>query len=195
MITPTRAGILAFTLAVTFGPLYTVDEYSVVSNLISELGAQHTPNNIIMIVAFIALGGGILFDGLKRFHVSLLPFILYGLFMAIVGVFPHKPINPSLNYNEMLHNLHGIFASVAGTLITVGFIWQGFRTNGAHRIISFYMAAVSLIFPVLMLTFPNFQGIIQRVMYIQVLGWMWVRYPSILTLQVPPYKSLRGKRA
>ena len=180
MITLTQAGILAFALAVIFGPLYTVDEYSVVSNLISELGAQHTQNNFIMIGAFIALGGGILFDSLKRFHVSLLPFILFGLFMAIVGVFPHKPLNPSLNFNEMYHSLHGIIASVAGTLITVGLIWQGFRTNGVHRIICFYMAAVCLIFPVLMLSFPNYQGIIQRVMYIQVLGWLWVRYPSVL---------------
>jgi len=184
MITLTQAAILAFALAVIFGPLYTVDEYSIVSNLISELGAQHTQNNFIMIGAFIALGGGILFDSLKRFHVSLLPFILFGLFMAIVGVFPHKPLNPSLNFNQTYHNLHGIIASVAGTLITAGLMWQGFRTNGVHRIICFYMAAVSIIFPVLMLAFPSYQGIIQRVMYIQVLGWLWVRYPSVLANRV-----------
>ena len=45
MITPTRVGIVVFALAVLLGPLYTVDEYSTVTNLISELGAQHTPNN------------------------------------------------------------------------------------------------------------------------------------------------------
>ena len=78
--------------------------------------------------------------------------------------------NPSLNFNEMYHNLHGIIASDVGTLITVGLIWQGFRTIGVHRIICFYMAAVCLIFPALMLPFPNYQGIIQRVMYIQILG-------------------------
>ena len=126
-----------------------------------------------MIGAFIALGGGILFDSIKRFHVSLLPFILYGLLMVIVGFFPHKPINPSLNFNEMYHNLHGIFASIAGTLLTVGLIWQGFRTNKVQRAICFYMAAVCLIFPVLMLSFPNYQGIIQRVMYLQIFGWLW----------------------
>ena len=180
-MTLTQAGILVFALAVIFGPLYTVDEYSVVSNLISELGAQQTQNNFIMIAAFIALGGGILFDGFKRFHVSLLPFILYGLLMAIVGLFPHKPLNPSLNFNEMCHNLHGIIASVAGTFITVGLIWQGFRTKGVHRVICFYMAVVCIIFPAIMLSIPNYQGIIQRVMYVQVLGWLWVSYPKIFT--------------
>ena len=49
MITSTKVGIIVFALAVLLGPLYTVDEYSIVTNLVSELGAQHTPNNFIMI--------------------------------------------------------------------------------------------------------------------------------------------------
>ncbi len=181
MIALTRTGIALFTIAVIFGPLYTVDEYSVFSNLISELGAQHTQNNFIMITAFIALGGGILFDGVRKFQASVIPFILFGLVMAIVGVFPHKPIDPSINFNYTYHNLHGILASAAGTVITIGFVWQGFRNNGNQRIICFYMAAVAIVFPVLMLSFPNYKGIIQRVMYIQILGWVWIKYPGILT--------------
>ena len=57
MISLTRIGIAIFTLSVVLGPLYTVPDYSVVSNLISELGDQHTQNNFIMIIGFIALGG------------------------------------------------------------------------------------------------------------------------------------------
>lgn len=178
MVTPTQAGILAFALAVMAGPLYAVSEYSAVSNLISELGAQHTQNNFIMIAAFAVLGGGIILDGLKRFHVSLLPFILYGSCMAVVGLFPHKPINPHLDFNATVHDLHGIIAGIAGTFITVGFVWQGLRAGGGHRIICFYMGGVALVFPVLILRFPNYQGIIQRVMYVQVLGWLWARYPA-----------------
>jgi hypothetical protein len=79
MITFTRVGIAIFTLAVVFGPLYTVAQYSVVTNLISELGAQHTQNNLIMIIAFVLLGGGIAIDGVRTFRVALLPFILFSL--------------------------------------------------------------------------------------------------------------------
>lgn len=180
MFTLTRIGITIFALAVVFGPLYTVDEYSAVSNLISELGAQQTQNNFIMIIAFVILGGGIVIDGVRRFRIAQLPFILFGLAMAIVGIFPHKPIDTSLIYNATYHSLHGIIASIASTVITVGFIWQGFRTDGRQRIICYYMALVAIVFPILMLSIPSYQGIVQRVMYLQVLGWLWMRYPIIL---------------
>jgi hypothetical membrane protein len=180
MINATRGGIAVFGVAVLCGPLYTVDSYSVVSNLISELGAQHTPNNFIMVAAFIVLGGGIFFDGMRRLRPDVLPLMLFGLAMTVVGIFPHKPLDSSLSFNVLYHNLHGITASVAGTLITIGFIWQGIRTNGIQRIICFYLAGVALIFPLLMLRFPDYQGLIQRIMYLQILGWMWIYYPLIL---------------
>jgi hypothetical protein len=178
MNTITRIGISIFTIAVLLGPLYTVNEYSVVSNLISELGAQHTKNNFIMIIAFFILGGSIAFEGLKSFQVSLLPFILFGLAMAVVGVLPHKPLDASLEYNLTYHNLHGIIASIAGTVITVGFIWQGFRAQKKQKLICFYMALVAIVFPVLMLSYPKYQGILQRAMYLQILGWLWIQYPK-----------------
>jgi hypothetical membrane protein len=190
MVTLTRVGIAIFALAVVFGPLYTVDEYSVVSNLISELGAQHTQNNFIMIIAFVLLGGSIVIDGARRFHIALLPFILFGLAMAVVGLYPHKPIDAGLNFNATYHNLHGIIASIAGTVITVGFIWQGLKTDGRQRIICFYMAGVAILFPILMLTFPNYQGITQKIMYLQMLGWLWIKYPIILANQA---LNLTGK--
>ena len=180
MITLTRIAITIFSLAVIFGPLYTVTEYSAVTNLISELGAQHTENNFIMIIAFVILGGGIVIDGVRRFRAALLPFILFGAAMAVAGMFPHKPLDTSLNFNATFHTMHGVIASVAGTVITVGFIWQGFRNNGGQRIVCFYMAAVSIVFPLLMLNTPNFQGVIQRVMYLQILGWLWIKYPDSL---------------
>ncbi len=180
MPTLTRVGLATFILAVVFGPLYTVADYSVVTSLISELGAQHTQNNFIMIIAFVILGGGIVIDGIRTFRVVLLPFIIFGIAMTIVGMFPHKPIDTSLNFNSTFHNIHGIIASIAGTAITVGFIWQGFRTNGRQRVVCFYMAIVAVVFPILMLNIPAFQGVIQRAMYLQILGWLWIKYPKTL---------------
>lgn len=180
MLTLTRAGIAIFALAVVWGPLYTVAEYSAVTNLISELGAQNTRNNFIMIVAFAILGGSIAIDGIRTFRLALLPFILFGAAMAIVGMFPHKPLDTTLNFNSTFHNIHGIIASFAGTVITVGFIWQGFRNNGRYRIVYFYLAAVATVFPILMLNIPAFQGVIQRLMYLQILGWFWMKYPNLL---------------
>ena len=103
--------------------------------------------------------------------------------MVVVGVFPHKPIDATINFNDTFHILHGIIASVAGILITIGFIWQGFRTNGRQRVICFYMAAIAILFPILMLTIPYYRGIIQRIMYLQVFGWLWMKYPIIFAKQ------------
>ncbi len=183
MTTLSRVGVAIFTLAVVFGPIYTVPDYSVVSNLISELGAQQTQNNFFMIIAFCLLGAGIAIDGIKTFQLPLLPFISFGVAMAIVGLFPHKPIDAALNYSSALHNIHGIIASVAGTLITIGFIWQGFRNIGWQKMACFYMAAVAIVFPVLMIKLPTLQGIIQRVMYLQIFAWLWVKHPETLHIK------------
>ena len=51
----TKISILLFALIVLLGPIYTVKGYSAISNLISELGAQKTENNYIMIVGFLIL--------------------------------------------------------------------------------------------------------------------------------------------
>ena len=178
MLTLTRSGIFILAIAVVLGPLYTVTEYSTIANLISELGAQHTPNNFIMIMAFVIFGVTIALAGIKNFQISLLPFIIYGLTMAVVGVFPHKPIDATVAYNATYHNLHGIIATVAGTALTIGFIWQGFRMRKPQKYICFYLALVAFVFPVLMLSFNEYQGIIQRVMYLQVLVWLWINYPK-----------------
>jgi len=177
MTHPTRVGISVFAFAAILGPVYTVDGYSAVSNVISELGAQHTQNNLIMILAFMVLGAAIAFDGLRCFQLQLLPFILYGLLMGIVGLFPHRPLDPLLDFSAMRHQLHGIVAGLAGVAITVGFIWQGIVNSGTRRGICFYMAGVSTLLPILMLSFPSIQGVIQRLMYLQILGWLWMRYP------------------
>ncbi|MBL0379976.1 MAG: hypothetical protein JKP90_09985, partial [Desulfofustis sp. PB-SRB1] len=66
MINVTRIGVTFFAIAVALGPIYTVDNYSIISNLISELCAQHTKNNFIMIIAFAILGGSIAFDGIRK---------------------------------------------------------------------------------------------------------------------------------
>ena len=174
----TRLGIAIFAVAVVAGPLYTVPGYSPVANLISELGAQNTPRNFLMVAAFVALGAGIVADGLRKFHRTHAPFIAFGLFMVLVGFFGHKPINPDLPYAAWVHTAHGALATAAGISITVGFAWQAFRRAGtAKRVAAASLAVVSLALPLAMLSFPGYQGAIQRVMYFLVFSWLWVYYP------------------
>ena len=175
----TRLGIAIFVAAVAAGPLYTVPGYSPVANLISELGAQNTPRNYIMVIAFAALGICIVADGVRTFHRALFPFVAFGLFMALVGLFGHKPIDPEIPYVASAHTAHVGLATAAGISITVGFAWQAFRQPGPYRrTAAALLALVSLMLPLAMLAFPAYQGAIQRVMYFLVLLWLWVFYPQ-----------------
>lgn len=175
----TAMAVVLFALVVLLGPLYTADGYNSVSNLISELGAQETKNNYIMISGFILLGSGIIIASMKKLSYPIVPFMLFGLFMITAGIFPHKPIDTTLQYNAAFHGLHGASATFAGISITSGFIWQGVLTRDkASRILCFYLATICFAFPMLMLAVPAFQGLIQRTMYLQVLGWMMVMHPD-----------------
>jgi hypothetical membrane protein len=175
----TTLSILTFAAVVLAGPAYTVDGYSAVSNLISELGAQKTKNNYIMIFGFIALGSGIVTASLKQISHPQIPFMLFGLFMVAAGVFPHKPIDPALEYNATFHSLHGASAMLAGISITIGFVWQGVLSKQTgSKLICFYLAVVCFAFPVLMLKIPEYRGLVQRLMYVQVLGWIALKYPE-----------------
>ena len=166
-------------MAVLLGPLYTEDEFRVTLNSISELAAQNTPNNYIMILSFLAVGSNLAIDGIRHYTHSFLPFILFGICIGLAGAFPHKPINAGVEYNILVHNTHNILAVISGFAITIGFIWQGVLSKTTiGKIICFYLAAACLIFPLLMLYISDYQGLFQRAMYAQVFIWLWFNFPK-----------------
>ncbi len=174
----TRIGIAVFVLAVAAGPLYTVSGYSSTSNLISELAAQHTQGNYIMAAAFIALGAAIVFDGSRSFERPLLPFMAFGCFMCLAGVFGHRPISPGVAYNALAHDAHGALATAAGISISVAFIWQALRQGSVgYRVLAASLAIACFALPLGMLAMPAHQGAIQRLMYVLVFLWLWFHYP------------------
>ena len=178
LLSPSRIGILVFAAAAMAGSWYTVEEYSPVSNLISELGAQNTQNNFVMISGFLVLGLGIAVDGLRWFGKPMIPFITFGLFMALAGIFAHKPMSPSSPFSEVVHQIHSGLATLAGVSITLGLAWQAaIRANSRHRGITAILAVLCFVLPLCMLAFQDFQGLIQRIMYLLIFTWIWVYYP------------------
>ena len=176
---PTHIGILVFGAAAVLGPLYAVAGYSPIRDVISLLGAQNTPNSTIMMAGFLALGLGIVVDGLRRFAWSLLPFILFGLCMGLAGVFAHKPLSPDVAFNQSMHQAHSVLATAAGISITTGLLWRAFQERSLKvRIIHVVLALLCFVLPLCMLTWPDYQGGIQRLMYLLILGWFWLRYPK-----------------
>jgi hypothetical membrane protein len=184
---PTRIGILLFAVASLVGPLYTVDGYRSVANLISQLGAQNTQNNYIMIVGFIVLGIGLIADGFRNFSKPKIPFILFGLCMVLAGIMAHKPLDPTVPYSELMHQAHGALATLAGISITAGLLWQAFIVSKPlSRTIALILAILCLVLPLCMLAFQDIQGLIQRLMYLLMFTWIWVNYPGKIVASRSP---------
>lgn len=178
---PTRIGILIFTAAALAGPWYTVEGYSSVSNLISQLGAQNTANSFIMVGGFLALGVGIIADGIRRFSKPVLPFVAFGLFMALAGLFAHKPLSPEKTFSMFAHQAHSVLATLAGISITVGLLWQAvYAPEMRTRAMTTILAVLCFILPLCMLAFADVQGLIQRFMYLLIFAWLWVYYPAAI---------------
>ena len=175
---PTRMGIVIFAAVAAAGPWYTVDGYSLVSHVISLLGAQNTTGNSVMVTGFLALGLGIILDGVRRFSWPALPFMVFGLCMALAGLFAHKPLSPEVDFSKLAHQIHSALATLAGISITVGLLWQAARKTALRpRLIALALAALCLGLPLCMLSFLEFQGLIQRLMYLLIFAWLWACYP------------------
>jgi hypothetical protein len=174
----TRAAITIFVVAAALGPLYTAQGYSPVANVISELAAQSTPRNYVMATAFVALGTAVIYDGMKSFHRSLLPFMLFGVAFGAAGLFGHKPISDAVPYSAGIDLAHSALATTSGIALTVGFLWQAaIASHGAQKPISAALAIVCVVLPLVMLTFTQYQGLVQRIMYLLVFSWLWAYYP------------------
>lgn len=176
---PIKFGILIFAAAILLGPFYTVEGYSVITNTISELGAQHTPNNFIAIIGFVTFGLGIIMEWLRHRSWATTPFLLFGIFIAAAGLLPHRPIDPKIPYKDLIDRLHSVMANASGIAMTVGFLWQSIREHSVKiRVFDFYMGVTCLVLPMAMFALPEYQGLIQRLMYFQVFVWLWFLYPS-----------------
>ena len=174
----TRAVIIIFGLTVAAAPLYAVTGYSSVRNLISELGAQNTPHNYVMVIAFVAFGSGVAFDGLRSFDRALGPFVAFGVFMAAAGLFGHKPAAADVPYVPWVHAAHSVLATCAGVSITAAFVWQAIRQSApVRRVVAAVLAILCCVLPLAMLALPSVQGAIQRLMYSLIFAWLWFYYP------------------
>ncbi|KPJ77833.1 MAG: hypothetical protein AMJ54_06605 [Deltaproteobacteria bacterium SG8_13] len=177
-MSPTRIGIVVFTSAALAGPWYTVEGYSIIGNLISQLGAQNTQNSWVMAAGFLALGCGIITDGIRRFSRPGIAFMAFGLFVALAGIFAHKPLWPAAEYSVVAHQLHSVLATLAGISITIGLLWvAASATSFRPRIIAIALAVLCFALPLCMVAFDAYQGLIQRVMYALILAWLWIRFP------------------
>lgn len=167
---------LLMLLAAFILPFFSSESYAITQNSLSELGAQATPGNWIMNLVFILLGVVTVLLGtkvLKRFWFPLYLLYFFALALGLSAIYKHAPID-DVFFWEREHLLHSIFSFLAGTsfsayCIAVMFIIKR-RVEKASAILMFCLAiGLSL----LMLQFPEYKGIFQRVLFITAFGWLF----------------------
>ncbi len=168
-----RFSLLITTSTIIFGPLYSEPQYSWIKNTVSQLGAQSTKNNWIMIMGFVSLGISLFIKTIYSRKLKLIPFGLFGLFFALSGCFPHQAWIVGRPSHEILHRMHQIMANLSGIAITMGHLGYALTTKQKReRIVSLILAATCVVFPLLMIHFSDFMGIIQKSMY--GLTFLWI---------------------
>jgi hypothetical membrane protein len=186
--------LVIFILIIFILPIFSFQGYSIILNSISQLGGQWHPYAWVMnIFGFMLMGFAIvvLFADVKLRLVSKSLVLAFGVLMFLVGFFQHEPIASYGVNNVFESNMHSLIASVMGFAVTAFAIILVFDKNGnrSYRITALVAAMVSSLFSVGLVVFPDYYGLIQRVMFIFILCWLYFVGTSNNNSAISPSKK------
>ena len=157
-------------------PFYSADTYSIIKNTTSHLGAQSTPNAWIMNAAFVLVGISCVLEAwlhLGRFWFHKILLSIFGLSLALTGIFHHAPIIEGVIFNSFEDKLHSIFATIVGFSFAIYAMSSAFIEKAVrYRIIDIAVGFTATILSVLMSYLPNYSGIWQRAIFI--ISFIWL---------------------
>jgi len=137
-----------FVLFIITAHIFSTNNYYWIKNTISDLGAQGYERKLIMQIGFLIFGltlsVGIFLNGLS---LRSAPILIYGLCVALTGIFCTKPFFDANTYSTTQSTLHSIFAHIAGVTFTVGILTQIFFTtdkNLKYIHFAFFMLIIGL---------------------------------------------------
>jgi len=163
-----------FVLAIIIAHIFSTNNYNWTKNTISDLGAQGYGRKSIMQFGFIAFGlslsVGILINGIT---LRTAPILIYGICVGLTGVFCTKPFFDVDNYSSAEATMHSALAQIAGAAFTLGILLQLFYTvnkseKWAHGVFFILILGLSVSFGLI----KNYQGIVQRLLYLASFIWL-----------------------
>jgi len=157
-------------------PFYSTPEYSVISNTLSHLGAQNTPNAWIMNLTFVSLGIGSIIAGWRYFEgfaFQRLFLVLFGISLTLAAFFNHAPVNTLIQYNISEDGWHSYFIFTAVLTFIILSVSSAFiPEKQADRLLAI-IAGVSVLFlSILISKATQTAGVWQRLSFIISFGWM-----------------------
>jgi hypothetical membrane protein len=157
-------------------PCYSAPEYSIISNTLSQLGAQNTQNAWIMNFTFVFLGIGSIIAGWRYFEgfaFQRLFLILFGISLTLAAFFNHAPVNTFIQYEISEDGWHSYFIFTNGLTFIILTISSTFIPEKQSDKLLAIVTGVSVLFlSVLMSKAPQTAGVWQRLSFIISFGWM-----------------------
>ncbi|MBP9820187.1 DUF998 domain-containing protein [Candidatus Woesebacteria bacterium] len=156
-------------------PFFSFQGYSILRNTTSHLGAQGSPNALVMNSMFAAIAISCFLATLKLyrkffFHTFIL--IIFTISMLLVAVFQHEPL-VATQTNTLHAALHSLFATTSGISFTLLAVATIFITKKSRD--KFLAAGAGILATLLsigMFAFPEIMGLLQRLILVTAYGWL-----------------------
>jgi len=157
-------------------PFFSVDEYSMVENTTSHLGAQGAPYAWVMNVVFALLGIATIIDGwvrLSNYWLHKVVLTVFGISLVLTAIFQHAPIVPDIEFNVLEDDLHSKFATITGFSFTFFTISAAFiESTKRRKVIAVGMAIIAIFLSMLIFNVATLAGVWQRTMFIIMFAWL-----------------------
>lgn len=167
-------------------PFYSVNEYSILKNTTSHLGAQGAPYAWVMNAVFVLLGTAAIADSWKRlsnYWLHKVVLTIFGISLVLTAFFQHAPIVPGVVFSELEDDWHSKFATITGFSFTFFAIASAFiKSTRKRKIIAACIGIIAIFLSMLIFNVAELAGIWQRLMFIIMFAWlMSFLYPRALT--------------
>jgi hypothetical protein len=101
---------------------------------------------------------------------------IFGLSLAMTGVFQHAPLVERVDVNLFHDLLHSFFATSTGFSFTLFAAGHAFLSRGTQRRAAIALALIAIAVPLIMFGIPSVMGIAQRLMFITAFYWLLFYY-------------------
>lgn len=169
-----------FVVIIVIAHIFSTNNYDWSKNTISDLGAQGYDRKLIMQLGFIIFGLtlsiGIFLNGLSW---QTTPVLIYGLCVALTGIFCTKPFVETYTYSTTQSTLHSIFAQIAGMAFSIGILIQIFYTSDNYtKYIHFAFFVLVIGLSATFGLMHNYHGVVQRLLYLISFSWLLIFYKT-----------------
>jgi hypothetical membrane protein len=175
--------VFYFVFVILIAHVFAPPEYAWTQNTISDLASQGHANKWIMQAGFVGFGviltASAVYSWKRNPRLSFLFAVaIYGLCIAITGIFCAAPMDLTIAYSTRDADAHSLFATIAGISVTLGILWQSIlapnnRERGMRVLFLLLVIGFSALFGMAENGGVDIgKGIFQRLLYLSGLAWL-----------------------